>query len=177
MGIDVRRDRLDARAGPAGDDRDRGSRSNCHLAGKTLHHAHISGVGARSAFLRQHHRRLVDLGADVFEDLEVPALRHRPFERQPARLEEGVEAHDSEADAALALGAVLGARHLVRRAGDIVAEHVVEEAHHVLDELLVLVPIVPRFEIEGAQATYCSAVSTKMIATGRKRDFGAEVRG
>ena len=37
-----------------------------------------------------------------------------------ARLEEGVEAHHAEADRALALGAILGARHLVGSAGDVV---------------------------------------------------------
>ena len=85
---------------------------------------------------------------DVLEDLQVPRLGHRALERDRARLEEGVEAHDSEADAALAVGAVLGARHLVRSAGDVVGEDVVEEAHHVLDEGLVLVPLVPGLEVE-----------------------------
>ena len=150
VGVDVGRDRLDAGAGAAGDDRDRRGRRDRHLAAEALHHAHVGGVGAGPALLGEHHRRLVDLGADVLEDLEVPALRHRPFERQVARLEEGVEAHHAEADRALALGAVLGARHLVGRAGDVVGEHVVEEAHDVLDELLVLVPLVPGFEVERA---------------------------
>jgi hypothetical protein len=43
-------------------------------------------------------------------------------------------------------GAVFGAGHLVRRAVDEVLQHVVEEAHHVLDELLVAVPLVPGFD-------------------------------
>ncbi len=59
-----------------------------------------------------------------------------------------MEAHNSEADAALALGAVLGARHLVRSAGDVIAQHIVEEAHDVLDEELVLAPLVPRLEAQ-----------------------------
>ena len=37
-------------------------------------------------------------------------LGHRPFEREAARLEEGVEAHHAEADRALALGAEYLAR-------------------------------------------------------------------
>ncbi len=62
--------------------RDRRGRRDRHLAGETLHHAHVGGVGAGPALLGEHHRGLVDLGADVLEDLEVPALRHRPFERR-----------------------------------------------------------------------------------------------
>ncbi len=66
--------------------------------------------GHGPALLGEHHRGLVDLRADVLEDLEVPALGHRAFERDVARLEEGVEAHHAEADAALALGAEYLAR-------------------------------------------------------------------
>ena len=105
VGVDVGRDRLDARAGAAGDDRDRRGRGDRHLAAEALHHAHVRGVGAGAPFLGEHQRRLVDLGADMLEDFACSTLGHRPLERDVARLEEGVEAHHAEADAALALGA------------------------------------------------------------------------
>jgi hypothetical protein len=59
-----------------------------------------------------------------------------------------VEAHHAEAHAAFARGGVLGTGHLVRRAVDIVLQDVVEETHHVLDELLVALPLFPGFEVQ-----------------------------
>ena len=88
-----------------------------------------------------------------------------------------MEAHHAEADRALALGAVLGARHLVGRAGDIVGEHVVEEAHDVLDEQLVAVPLVPGLEVERREAADRGAVGAEMVLAGRQRDLRAQVRG
>ncbi len=122
VGVDVGRDRLDAGAGAAADDRDRRGRRDRHLAAEALHHAHVGGVGAGPALLREHHRRLVDLRADVLEHLAGSRLLAiAPSNGSAARLQEGVEAHHAEADRALALGAILGARHLVGRAGDVVA--------------------------------------------------------
>ena len=103
------------------------------------------------------------MGADVLEDLEVPALRHRPFERDAARLQEAVEAHHAEADRPLALGAVFCPRHFVGRALDIIGQHIVEEAHDVLDEQFVAVPLVPGFEVQRRQAAHRGAVGAEMV--------------
>src|SRR3546814_5552118 len=57
----------------------------------------------------------VHLGVGVLEDLQVPALGHRAFKRDAARLEEAVETHHAKADRTLARRAVFGAGHLVGR--------------------------------------------------------------
>src|SRR3546814_11192713 len=46
VGIDIRRDRLDARAGAAADDADRRGRRDRHLAAEALHHALIVGISS-----------------------------------------------------------------------------------------------------------------------------------
>ena len=175
--VDVGRDRLDAGARPAADDRDRRGGCDRHLAREALHHAHLGRVGAGAALDRQRHRRFVGLTADVFEHAQVPRLGHRAFHRQAARLEEAVEAHDAQPNRTLALGGIAGAGHLIRRALDIVGQHIVEEAHHVLDEALVAVPLVPGFEVERRQAADRGAIVTQMVAARGQRDFRAEVGG
>ena len=175
--VDVRRDRLDARAGAAADDRNRRGRRDRHLAAETLHHPLIGGVGAGAAFLGEQHRRLIDLRADMLEDAQVRRFRHRALEGQAARLEEAVEAHHAKADRAFAAGAVFGARHFGRGAVDIVLQDIVEHAHHVFDEALVAVPLVPGFEVERREAADRGAIIAEMVAAGGQRDFRAEVRG
>jgi subtilisin family serine protease len=64
----------------------------------------------------------------------------------------------------------------VGSASDIVAEHIVEETHDILDELLVLVPLVPCFDVERRQAADRGAIGAEMVAARRERDFRAEVR-
>jgi len=88
-----------------------------------------------------------------------------------------VEAHDAEADRPLAAGAIFGAGHLVGGAVDVVLQDVVEEAHHVLDELLVALPLVPGLEVQGAEAAHRGAVVAEVVAAGRERDLRAQVRG
>src|SRR3546814_978624 len=58
----------------------------------------------------------------MLEDAQVRRFRHRALERQAARLEEAVEAHDAEADRAFAAGAVFGARHFGRRSEEHTSE-------------------------------------------------------
>ncbi len=88
-----------------------------------------------------------------------------------------MEAHHPHADRTLAPGAVFGARHFGRRAVDIVLQHVVEEAHDVLDEGPVVVPLVPGLQVERGQAAHRRAVVAEMIDPGRQGDFRAQVRG
>src|SRR3546814_5826447 len=105
----------------------------------------------------------------MLEDAQVRRFRHRTFERQAARLEEAVEAHDAEADRAFAAGAVLGARHFGRGAVDIVLEDIVEHAHDVLDERLVAVPLVPGFEVLRREAADRGAIVAEMVAARRQK--------
>jgi len=113
----------------------------------------------------------------MLEDLEVPRFCQRAFEAEAARLEEAVEAHHAEADAAFAHRAIFRPRHFFRRAVDIVLQDIVEEAHHVLDKVLVDRPFVPGFEIERGQAADGGAVFAEMIAAGGQRDLGTESGG
>ena len=101
---------------------------------EALHHAALGGVRAGAALLGQHARGRVGLAAQVLEQAHVPRLGQRAFERHVLRLQEGVEAHQAQAHRALAHGGVDGALHAGRRAVDEVLQHVVEEAHDVLDE-------------------------------------------
>ena len=175
--VDVRRDRLDARRGAAADDADRRGRRDRHLAAEPLHDADVGGIGAGAALDGELHRGFVHLRVDVLEDAQVPRLGHRALERQAALLQERVEAHDAEPDRAFAACAIGGALHARFVAVDVILEHVVEEAHHVLDEDLVVLPLVPRFEVERGQAADRGAIIAEVILAGRQRDLGAEVRG
>jgi hypothetical protein len=130
---------------------------------ETLHHAHIGGIGACAALLRQHDARLISLGRDMLEHLEVPGLGHGALESDALLLQEGVIAHHAHAHAALTRGGIFGAGHLVGRAVDVVLKDVVEEAHHVLDEHLVAVPLIPGFQVERGEAAHGGAVIAQMV--------------
>jgi hypothetical protein len=88
-----------------------------------------------------------------------------------------VEAHDAEADRALAHGGVGGAGEVRAGVVDEALQHVVEEAHHVLDEGRMLVPLEIGLEIERAQAAHGGALLAVMVDAGRQRDLAAQVRG
>ena len=90
-------------------------------------------------------------------------------------MQEAVEAHDTEADRAFAAGAVARAGHLVGRAVDEVLQHIVEHAHHIFDEHLVAVPLIPCFKVERGEAADRSAIPTQMVTAGGQRDFCAQV--
>ena len=176
VGIDVRRDRLDTGAGAAADDADRRGRCDRHLAAEALHHADIGRVGAGATLDRQRHRRLVHLRADMLEHAQVPRLGHRALKGDAAGLEEAVEAHHAQAHRALATGRIGGALHARLVPLDIVLQDVVEEAHHILDELLVVLPLVPGFQVERRQAADGGAVFALMVDAGRQGDFRTQVR-
>ncbi len=56
-------------------------------------------------------------------------------------------------------------------------QHVVEEAHHVLDEVRMLVPLEIGLEVERRQAADRGALLAVMVDAGRQRDLAAQVRG
>ena len=144
----VSRDRLDTGRCAAGDDRDRGGGRNRRLVGEALHEAVIGGIGTGTPLLAKRLRGGVDAVLDRCEHALVPDLRHDALERDPVCLKEGVKAHDAEADRALAHGGIFRTGHFVGRAVDEVLQHIVEEAHHVLDNGRVILPLIIGFEIE-----------------------------
>ena len=112
----------------------------------------------------------------MLEDLLVPTLGQRAFERQAARLEEAVQAHHAQAHRTFAHGCIGGPRH--RRFGpiNIILQHIVEEAHAILDELRLVVPLVPSFDIQRRQAAHRGAIIAQMVRPGGQGDFGTQVR-
>ena len=58
-----------------------------------------------------------------------------------------MKAHDAEADRALAHRRIAGIRHAVRRHGDEMRQHIVKEAHHILDQAGFIRPFVPGLDV------------------------------
>ena len=174
--VGIGRYRLDAGRGPAADDGDGGRWRNRHLVGEALHDAELLGIGAGAALFGQRLAGGVGLLADLLEDLHVPDLRHDALKRDAALLQEGVETHDAQADRALAHGGIARASHGIGGLGNEVGQDVVEEAHDVLDEALLLFPLLIGFQVEGGKAADRGAVDAMMVDAGRQRDLAAEVR-
>ena len=110
------------------------------------------------------------------EDVAVPRLGGGRFDRHVLALQEGVEAHHPEPDRALAFGRVARPLHAVGRLLDEVLEHVVEEAHHVLDEQRVVAPFGEGLEVKRGQAAHRRAVLAVMVGAGWQRDLAAQIR-
>src|SRR3546814_4776678 len=106
--------------------------------------------------------------SDLLEDAQVPRFGHRPFEGKSAGLEEGVEPHHPQAHRPFTARTIFRPRHFRRRAVDIVLQHIVEEAHDILDKLPVVLPLVPGFQVEGGKTADGRAVIADMVATDRK---------
>ena len=88
-----------------------------------------------------------------------------------------MEAHHAEPDRALAHRRVARPLHPVRRAVDEVLQHVVEEAHHVGDEALVVLPLEPAFQVQAGQAAHRRPLHAVLVEAGRQRDLAAQVGG
>ena len=113
----------------------------------------IEAVGAIASLLEKRSSKpksaaSVALAADVLEHLLVPHLGHHRFERDVVGLQEGVETHDAETHRTLAHGGVGGAREVRAGVVDEALQDVVEEAHHVLDEGRMLVPLEIGLEVQ-----------------------------
>ncbi len=176
VGVDIGRDRLDTCRGAAADDRDRRGRRDRHLVRETLHHAAIGRVRAGALFFGQQFGSLVGFAAQVFEQAHVPRLGHGGFKRHALRLQEGVEAHQAQTDRALAGGRIDSLRHGRGGAVDEVLQHVVEEAHHVLDEARLFAPLEEGLGVHRRQAAHGGALFAKVVLAGGQHDFGAQVR-
>src|SRR3546814_17544296 len=77
----------------------------------------------------------------------------------------------------LARGRICSARHAGLGTVDIILEHVVEETHHIFDEALLVLPLIPGFEVQGREAAHRGAIVAEMILAGGQRDLAAQVRG
>ena len=167
---------LDTRRGAAADDRDRGGRRDRQLVGKPLVEPVIGRVRARPALGGERPRRRVGMAPDMAEYVAVPCLRRGRFDRHALALQEGVEAHHAEAHRTLSPGGVFGPRHAVGRLLDEILEHVVEEAHHVLDEERIAAPFEIGLEVERGQAADRGPLLAVMVGPGRQGDLAAQVR-
>ncbi len=143
---------------------------------ETFHDAAFLGIEAGAAFFGQLDRGLVGFAAQVLEQTHVPRLGHGRFKGDVLRLQEGVEAHQAEADRALTDGGIDGVIHRARRALDEIFQHVVEEAHDVFDEARLITPFEEGFGIDRRQAADGGAVAALVIDAGVQHDFRAQVR-
>ena len=176
MRVDVGRDRLDTCRRAAANDRDRSRRRDRELVREARHHACIFSIRASAALLCEFHGRSIGAAADVTEEAVVPDLGHCRFHRHALLLQEGVEAHQAQTNAALAHRGIDGAFHFRRRALDEVFQHIVEEAEHVLHELRLFFPFHERFGVQGGEAAHGGAFTAIMIHAGVQHDFRAQVR-
>ncbi len=175
VGIAVGGGRLDPRAGAAADDGDGGRRRNRRLVGEALLETIVRSIRAGAAGFRQRLGGSVHALLDMGEYLAVPDLRHDRFQRHALGLQEGMKAHNAEADAALARRGVFRPFHFVRRAVDEILQHIVEEQHHVLDKAVLPFPFVIFFKVERGQAADRRPLLAEMINARRQGDFRAEV--
>src|SRR3546814_17276960 len=53
----------------------------------------------------------------------------------------------------------------------------VEETHHIFDEALLVLPLIPGFEVQGREAAHRGAIVAEMILAGGQSDLAAQVRG
>ncbi len=179
VGVDIGRDRLDAGRGAAADDRDatRSARSpSCTRSAPSRPCRPRRGRGRarwRASATPRSTWAWICLKILMFHD-----LGHRAFERDGARLEEGVEAHHAEADAALALGADSW-RAPSRRARGRYSRCSTLSRKRITSSMNILSPFhssqVSRLRTERQQtAVRCGA---EMVGAGRQRDLRAQVRG
>ncbi len=175
VAVDIGRDRLDAGARAAADDRDRGGRRDGQLVGEALHDAPVGGVGAGPALFGQDAAGLVGLAAQVLEDAHVPGLGQGGLEGHVLLLQERVEAHQAQANRPLSARRIDGGAHFRRRALDEVLQHVVEEAHDVLDEQRVVAPLVVLLGVDRRQAADGGALVAQVVGAGVQHDFRAQV--
>ena len=112
----------------------------------------------------------------MLEQAHVPRLGHGAFEGHALPLQEGVEAHQTQAHRTLALGRIDGGGHGGRGAADEVLQHIVQEPHQILDEAGLLAPLQEGLGVDRRQAADGGAVHAQVVAPGVQHDLGAQVR-
>ena len=86
-----------------------------------------------------------------------------------------MEAHQAQADRPLALGGVDGVGHFRRGAVDEVLQHIVEEAHDVLDERRMVAPLQEGLGVDAGQAADRGALLAQVVLARVQHDFRAQV--
>ena len=107
----------------------------------------------------------------MFEHCVVPDLRASAFQRNTHGLQEGVEAHQAEADRTLTLCRIDGTCHFVWSALDEVFQNVVEETENVFDELRIRLPFEEFLSVQRGQAANSCTLIAKMVCTGWQNDL------
>jgi hypothetical protein len=112
----------------------------------------------------------------VLEQPHVPGLGQGGLEGHVLHLQEGMEAHQPQADRALAPGGVNGVGHAGGGPGDEVLEDVVEEAHDILDEGRMVAPLQEGLGVDRRQAADGRTLLPQVVEAGVKHDLRAQVR-
>ena len=172
MGVDVGRDRLDAGRGAAADDADRRRGGDSQLVGEAFHDPGRCCVQTRAAFGGKHLAGRVGLGLQLGEDAAVPRLGHHALERHAELLQHAVEAHQAQPDRTFLADRVDCPGHARGSVTAEVFQHVVEEAHDVLDEPWDVLPLVVGLGVDRRQA----ADSGALVGDGQ-HDLSAQVAG
>ena len=146
--VDIGRNRFDPRARATANDADGSGRRNRHLVRKALHEAVFCGIRAGAALFGEQAGSGVSLGADMLEHPHIPNLRHHAFEGHIQRLQEGMVAHHPKPDRAFPHGAITRTRHGIGRRINEGLQHIIQEAHHIGDELRLILPLKPGLQIE-----------------------------
>src|SRR3546814_17128249 len=97
-----------------------------------------------------------------------PHLGHHALERNAVGLQEGVEAHHAEPDRALARGRVPGAPPRGRCLVDEILQHVVEEAHDVLEAGGNVLPLSVLLDVQRRPAAHGEATLALLVLSRRQ---------
>ncbi len=87
-----------------------------------------------------------------------------------------MEAHQAQAHRPLSGGRIDRRAHRGRGAGDEVLQHIVEEAHHVLDEAGIVAPFQELLGVDRRQAAHRGALLAQVVLAGVEHDLRAQVR-
>ena len=88
-----------------------------------------------------------------------------------------MEAHHTQPHRSLTRGGIGGTLHARRRTVDEILQHIVEEAHHVLNKERLVFPLEPIFQVERGQAAHSRPLLAILIDAGRQHDLRTEIGG
>ena len=147
---------------------------------EALHHAHVGGVGARPALVREQHRGFVGLGVDVagtscmFHAFAIALSNGDAASPAGTRGSPSRPSPTERSRAAEYLARAISARRALddSRCSTLSRKRITSSMKR-----LSLVPLVPGLEVERGQAAHRGAVVAEVVLAGRQRDLRAQVRG
>ncbi len=86
-----------------------------------------------------------------------------------------MEPHNSQPNRTFPRGGICCVLHFRRCTVNEVLQHVIQKQHHIFNELRVIVPLLPRFQIEGRKTADCRTLLSVMINPSRQRNFRAQI--